>query len=515
MPKGSPGASADRFQILIESVKDYAIFLVDPDGRVQTWNRGAEIIKGYTADEIIGRSISLFYTPEEQRAGRWRHLLDIALAEGRVEDEGWRVRKDGVRFWADVVITALYDESGTHTGFAKVTRDLTERRMAEETLRSSELRFRLLIEGVKDYAIFMVDPDGRVATWNGGAERIHGYRADEIIGQHLSRFYSEEEVQAGKHDIELRTAEQDGRFEEEGWRLRKDGTRFWADVTLTALRDETGILRGFAKVTRDLTERRKLEEERIRLAQARESIRQRDEFLSIASHELKTPLTALQLQLQSLKLRLGSLDANLARKVERATRSCDRLAGLIETLLDVSRISSGRVPLDRQDFELTDAAQHVIDELRDPAQSVGSSISLHSVGKIVGHWDRVRIEQILTNLLSNAVKYAPGTPIEIWIRREGDDALIEVSDRGPGILEQDLGRIFERFERGASVRNYGGLGLGLYVTREIVHAHGGMVMARNRPGGGATFVVRLPLAHAGAEKAPPARSIHEGSFQDP
>ena len=249
--------------MLVEQVSEYAIFLLDPSGVISSWNRGAQRIKGYTADEIVGQHFSKFYRPED--VWKCNYELDVATREGRVEDEGWRVRKDGSLFWANVVITRLSNTDGELVGFAKVTRDLTERRRAEEVLRQSEERFRLLVESVRDYAIFMLDPQGIVATWNVGAERIKGYRADEIVGQHFSRFYPEEDGRLAKCEMELERATQDGRFEDEGWRVRKDGSWFWANVVITVLRDASGAVLGFAKVTRDLTERRAAEEERLRL----------------------------------------------------------------------------------------------------------------------------------------------------------------------------------------------------------------------------------------------------------
>jgi PAS domain S-box-containing protein len=273
LPVAGPVLRVDdeRFRLLVESVRDYAIFMLTPTGVVQTWNLGAERIKGYRAAEIIGRHFSSFYRPQD--AWKCERLLQVASTEGRVEDEGWRVRKDGSLFWAIVVITCVRDASGAVLGFAKVTRDMTERRRAEESHRQSEERFRILVESVKDYAIFMLDPAGRVATWNAGAERIKGYRAAEIIGEHFSRFYPKEDVAAGKCDMELEVAARDGRFEDEGWRVRKDGTSFWANVVITALRSHTGELIGFAKVTRDLTDRMKVEQERLRIGQlARERV---------------------------------------------------------------------------------------------------------------------------------------------------------------------------------------------------------------------------------------------------
>jgi PAS domain S-box-containing protein len=299
----------------------------------------------------------------------------------------------------------------------------------------SDERFRLMVDSVKDYAIFMLDPGGHVVTWNEGAERIKGYRADEIIGEHFSRFYPEPEASSGKCDGELETAAAQGRFEEEGWRLRKDGTRFWANVVITALRDPAGRLVGFAKVTRDLTERRRLEEERLHLAQAEESIRLRDEFLSIASHELKTPLTALQLQLQNMQKKIAALDDSLAPRITRAVRSGQRLADLIEALLDVSRIATGRFELRRECFALGAAAGEVVERLQDTAAKEGCSVTLQAAPDLVGFWDRLRVEQVLTNLLANAIKYGAGSPVSVIVRADGRDAEMEVTDGGPGIPE--------------------------------------------------------------------------------
>src|ERR1700682_4335963 len=275
-PKASRGdnpiAPPDAtFRRLVDGVLDYGIFLLDSEGKIMSWNAGAERIKGYKPHEIIGRHFSTFYTPEDLARKLPQHELETAARVGRFEDEGWRVRKDGGTFWANVIITALRDDDGRLLGYSKVSRDLTERRENEERLRHSEERFRLMIETVEDYAIFLLDVSGRVATWNVGAQRMKGYTADEIIGRHFSAFYPPAVIEIGFPDTELEEAARVGRFEDEGWRLRKDGSRFWANVVITALRDPDGVLRGFSKITRDLTERRRQEEglrqseERIRL----------------------------------------------------------------------------------------------------------------------------------------------------------------------------------------------------------------------------------------------------------
>ena len=258
---------ADQLRLLVHGTTEYAIFMLDPQGHVVTWNSGAERLKGYRAEEFIGQHFSRFYPHEAIERGWPAHELKVAAAEGRFEDEGWRLRKDGTQFWANVVITALWDEQRQLRGFSKVTRDLTARKQTEDALRRSEERFRLLVEGATDYAIFLLDPQGHVASWNAGAERIKQYKAEEIVGQHFSRFYPQDALDRGWPAHELTVAKAEGRFEDEGWRVRKDGSQFWANVVITALKDEQGRMLGFSKITRDLTERKKSEENARRLAE--------------------------------------------------------------------------------------------------------------------------------------------------------------------------------------------------------------------------------------------------------
>ena len=493
--------SEARFRLLVESVKDYAIFMLDADGRVQTWNPGAQAAKGYQAREIIGQHISRFYTPEDLVTDRPRLLLERAIRDGRVEDEGWRVRKDGTRFWADVVITAVRDDTGQLIGFSKVTRDLTARRATEDALRQSEERLRFLIQSVKDYAIFMLDRQGHVVTWNSGAQNIKGYAPEEIIGQHFSLFYLPEDVASGKCEYELEHALAHGVFEEEGWRLRQGGERFWASVVLQPMRGVEGQLLGFAKVTRDLTERRAADEERLRLAQAQEAVRLRDEFLAIASHELKTPLTALQLQLEGLLRQGASMDPKAKRRAERAHYGAKRLSDLVETLLDVSRIASGKLPLVPVPFDLAQCARDVAGRFEEQAERDGCALVLRLDGPVNGLWDRLRVEQILTNLLANALKYAAGAPVEVAVSQTGTSAELSVTDQGPGIPESEHARIFGRFERAAPVQHYGGLGLGLYVAQQIAAAHRGSLHVEAVHPRGSRFILTLPCDPAAAPGA--------------
>lgn len=350
-----PRPSEEQFRALVEGVQDYAIFMLDPTGHVASWNAGAERIKGYRREEILGHPTSEFYPREAVERGWPQQLLDSARSAGRAEDEGWRVRKDGSRFWANVIITAVRDARGELVGFSKITRDLSERRRHEEALRQSEERFRLMIESVQDYAIFMLDPQGYVASWNVGAERIKGYRADEIIGQHFSRFYPPE---APPHlpEQELAFVREEGRFEDEGWRVRKDGTRFWANVVITALRDRAGTLRGFATITRDMTERKRAET-------LETEGRRTSEFLAMLSHELRNPLAPIRNAVAVMGTRqLEDPTVEWARDL--IERQVGHLGRLVDDLLDMSRITSGKVALHRELLDLEQVVSRAIDASR-------------------------------------------------------------------------------------------------------------------------------------------------------
>ena len=389
-------------------------------------------------------------------------------------------------------------------------------RPVEELHHPSEELMRLLLESVKDYAIFMLDPEGRIASWNSGAQRIKGYHATEVIGRHFSLFYPPEAVAARHPEHELEIAVREGRYEEEGWRVRKDGELFWANVVITAVRDPTtGALRGFAKVTRDLTERRRMQaqanEERLRAEAARSALEQRDEFISVAAHELRTPLTALLLKVQGVAQALHRTGPTggpaeipkLEGRLDDALRQIERLAELVERLLDVSHIVQGKLVMQLEPTNLGQLVEHVVEDFREPAARVGSELCFWQSGDGDGTWDPTRLEQAVVNLLSNAVKYGGGAPIEVSVEATDHHATLRVTDHGIGIAPEDLERIFTRFERAAPKHQYGGLGLGLYITRNIVEAHGGTIRVTSRPGQITTFVIELPRHPPGPPRRPP------------
>ena len=426
--------SEERFRLLVESVRDYAIFMLDPNGHVLTWNAGAERFKGYRAEEIIGQHFSRFYPQQEVARGLPEHELQVASREGTFEDEGWRVKKDGSQFWANVVITAMRDAQGELVGFAKVTRDLTRRRAHEEDLRRSEERFRLLVEGVSEYAIFMLDPNGRVSTWNMGAERIKGYAADEIIGQHFSIFYPQDVKDSGWPDHELQVAAETGKFVDTGWRLRKDGTTFWANVTITALRDEAGQLLGFAKLTRDLTQAKRaeaietanqqreemLDAERNARMTAQRATRLKDEFLATLSHELRTPLSAI---LGWTQLLLRAERSKGPEEHKRAIEIIDRNARaqvkLIDDLLDLSRVMTGKLRLDLHQVSLASIVEAAVDSARPSADVKGIRLqAILSSNQDIVSADSARLQQVVWNLLTNAIKFTPkGGQVQVLLQR--------------------------------------------------------------------------------------------------
>ena len=494
-----------RLALLVDTVFDYAIFILDPDGRVRSWSNAARRLKGYEADEIIGRHFSIFYPQEEITRGKPELELAVATAEGRFEDEGWRLRKDGSPFWANVIITALRGEDGELIGFGKVTRDLTERRRGEEAIRESEERFRLLVDSAEDYAIFMLDPDGRVVSWNTGAQRLKGYRPDEIIGRHFSQFYPTEDVRAGKPEDELAVALAEGRVEDEGWRVRKDGSRFWANVVISSLRDNSGKLRGFAKVTRDLTDRKMaedalrgiLERERQTANRLRELDQMRNQFVAMVAHDLRSPLTVIAGFTQLLRSEWETTSPE--RRVDfldRIDRSVRGLQSLLDDVLQVSTIESGELVYDIAPTDVGAILRGVVEQLVAPTEMARVVIDAPN-DLPLAMADERRVWQVVGNLVSNAIKFSPsGSPIEVSARLDEGEVYVSVRDHGPGVAPEDQPRIFERFSQLpiASRLAESGTGLGLFIAKSLVEEQGGSIGVESEPGQGALFWFALPAA---------------------
>ncbi|MBU70466.1 MAG: hybrid sensor histidine kinase/response regulator [Cupriavidus sp.] len=492
-PAADTGNAPASYRTLVESISDYAIFSLDARGYITSWNAGAARIKGYTREEIIGQHFSRFYT-EEAKARNWPATeLEAAARLGRFEDEGWRVRKDGGQFWANVVITALRDEHGRLIGFGKVTRDMTEHRRTVEALRQSEETFRLLVESVKDYAIFMLDVDGHVMSWNAGASYIKGYRRDEIVGKHFSVFYTPDDMAAGKPERELATARAIGRVEDEGWRVRKDGSLFWAYVTITAVYDGSRELRGFAKVTRDMSERKRLEE-------LEQSERRMNEFLATLSHELRNPLAPMRNALTVMQMRRDD-PAIMQRSVELIDRQMSHMTRLVDDLLDVGRIAAGKIQLQLEHLDAAEIIAHGIEAAEPALIEKSQTVQVTSdTAPMPLMADHTRLVQVMQNLLLNASKFSPpGTAIDISATVRDRMLIIQVIDHGRGIGAHALESVFNLFAQedrpGSSAQ--GGLGIGLSLCRSLVEMHGGSIAAASEGAGlGATFTVQLPLAAA-------------------
>ena len=519
----------DALRLLVESTLDYAIFMLDPDGYIVSWNAGAQRIKGYSADEIIGKHFSTFYTPEAIATNWPARELEIATAAGRFEDEGWRVKKDGSLFWANVIITALRNDEGRLVGFGKVSRDLSDRRQAEHALRESEERFRLLVDSTVDYAIFMLDPDGRVASWNPGAERIKGYTADEIIGRHFSTFYTPEAVATKWPEHELREAARVGRFEDEGWRVRKDGSRLWANVVISALRGADGTLRGFAKVTRDMTQRkaheeritrlsRELEQRVVQLDRTNRELEQRnsenESFVYSVSHDLRSPLVNLQGFSHELRATSESLEKLLTRpevpatvqREARALLSGDleeslgfirnavrHLSNIIDGLLRLSRV--GRIEYESKPVDTNRVVADILSAMHTTVAASGARIDVKPLPTVRG--DRNAIGQIFANIIGNALKsFDEHRPGVIDISASGDDPpVFTIRDNGIGIPTEYRSKIFQVFQHVHSAKNRGE-GMGLAIVRRIVERHGGRIWFESQAGAGTTFFFTLRSAEA-------------------
>jgi PAS domain S-box-containing protein len=508
-----------RYRLLIEAVTDYAIYMLDADGIVSSWNPGARRFKGYEAAEIVGQHFSRFYSEEDRNAGLPARALATARREGKFENEGWRIRKDGSRFWAYVVIDPIFAPSGELVGYAKVTRDLTERRQAEQTLKASEQQFRLLVQGVTDYAIYMLDAEGRVSNWNAGAQRIKGYLPQEIIGRHFSHFYTGEDQEAGLPQRALATAAREGRFEKEGWRVRKDGTRFWAHVVIDPIRGDDGSILGYAKITRDITERRDAQQ---KFERAREALLQAQKMESIGhltggiAHDFNNLLMAVLGSLELVRKRISD-DPRLTTLIDNAIQGAQRGAVLTARMLAFAR----RQELRAETIHVPELVRGMTELLQ---RSLGPLISIETRFPLALkpiRADANQVEMALLNLAVNARDAMPeGGQIILAARdavveagaehdlKAGRYVVLSVSDSGEGMDEETLRRAMEPF---FTTKGPGkGTGLGLPMVHGLAEQSGGRFILNSRVGVGTTAELWLPAAEAKApavEQSPPPSAV--------
>ncbi|MGF6330532.1 PAS domain S-box-containing protein [Pseudomonas sp. BS3782 TE3695] len=496
-----------RCRLLIDAVIDYAIYMIDPDGIITSWNAGARRFKGYEEAEILGQHFSRFYTEEDRHAGLPQRALDTAIDEGRFEGEGWRVRKDGTLFWSHVVIDPILDPSGKLLGFAKITRDLTDRKMAEETLKQSEQQFRLLVQSVTDYAIYMLAPDGRLTNWNQGAQRIKGYRPEEVIGQHFSMFYTPEDREAGEPQRALEMATREGRFENNAWRVRKDGTRFFAHVVVDPIWGDTGTLLGFAKITRDITEVTQAQQA---LEQTREALFQAQKMQAIGqlsggiAHDFNNLLTVILGNLEVVRKRSAD-DPRITRLLDNATQGALRGVSLTQRMLAFAR----RQELKTESVEIPALIQGITGLLRSALEPVVSIETRFAPGLEPVMADVNQLELAILNLATNARDAMPeGGKLVISAQTEevhdqsklslapGRYVCLSVTDRGEGMDDATLASAMDPFFTTKGVGK--GTGLGLSMVHGFTEQLGGRLILKSQKDVGTTAELWLPVAIAGS-----------------
>jgi PAS domain S-box-containing protein len=494
LPDAKPHTSAETFQLLVDAVTDYALYMLDPDGRIVTWNSGAARFKGYAAHEIIGQHFSRFFTLEDQAD----HLPVMALAtaarEGRFEAEGWRVRKDGTRFWAHAILDAIRSEQGALLGFAKITRDITEKHKLEQATYESALQLKMLVQGVSDYAIYMLDKEGKITSWNSGAQAIKGYTEAEVLGQHFSLFYTAPDRARGAPGIALRTALEQGKFEAEAERVRKDGSLFWAHVLIDPIYTEAGEHVGFAKITRDITEKKQGEEELRRTQEAllqSQKLQALGELAGGIAHDFNNLMTVMR----------GSADFLLKQPdlpAEKRTRylnvmleTAERATSLTSQLLAFAR----RQPLEPEVIDLSLR----LDAMGEMLQRTLGSLYELKLDLAPALWaveiDPTGLEAALLNAVVNARDAMPsGGTITISTRnrarQDGEGVLLSIRDTGDGIPPETLKRVFEPFFTTKPTGK--GTGLGLSQIHGYAIQSGGSARIDSQVGEGTVVELWIP-----------------------
>jgi PAS domain S-box-containing protein len=493
--------SERNFRLLVQGITDYAIYMLDPEGIVSNWNTGAERIKGYKASEIVGQHFSVFYTPDDLANNLPAQALQTALKEQHFSAEGWRVRKDGTRFFASVVIDPIY-ENGRLVGFAKIVRDITERKDALDELNRSESQFKTLVGGVTDYALYMLDPSGIVSNWNAGGERIKGYSAGEIVGQHFSKFYTPSDRANDRPAKALRIALETGHYEEEGWRVRKDGSFFWASVVIDPIRSDAGELIGYAKITRDITERKQSQE---KLAEVQKQLAESQKLEALGqltggvSHDFNNLLMIIAGNIHTIKKEITS-DKSV-RALQSIEAASQRAASLTRQLLSFAR----RQSVQPQSLALAERLTAMTDMLK---SGLGSMVTLRidaapDVGSIMV--DPGEFETALVNLVVNARDAMPdGGSVVITTRNNKNVVEVSVEDTGVGIPQDILDKVFDPFFTTKPVGK--GTGLGLSQVHGFTHQAGGTISIKSKLGEGTRITMSLPLSHAEKQAEPETHS---------
>lgn len=499
----------ERLALFVSSITDYTIYMLTPEGKVASWNAGAQRFKGYKAEEIIGHHFSRFYTDEDRAAGIPARALREAQERGKFEAEGWRVRNDGTHFWASVVIDAIRDEHGVLVGYAKITRDITQKQAAADELRESERRFRMLVQGVTDYAIYMISPLGEITNWNAGARRIKGFEQDEVVGTNFARFYTPEDQAAGAPQAALARATEEGRFEAEGWRVRKDGSRFWAHVVIDSIRNDLGELEGFAKITRDITERKNAQ---VELEKAREALYQAQKMEAIGkvtggvAHDFNNLLNVVNNGLALL--RRTSTTAHDVRLIDTMDKALRRGATLVQQLLAFAR----QQPLAKEHKNLNRVISSFETVLQRAGRS-GASFDLDLAAELPTiEIDAAQVETGLLNLVVNAYDAisVPGGRIIVSTRAvelgeqqvkklpAGQYVTLSVADNGHGMPRETMERATEPFFTTKEVGK--GTGLGLSQVCGMAQQSGGDLSIHSEEGKGTTITLYFPASQGDAEE---------------